>query len=82
MPPIRVLGGNQQEAAFEGALPVYEGRGDMLIFSDNCYNIHYFIVLGLMEMIAQLRVASILYLAVVTPMRWLAGNTHKLSEYG
>jgi hypothetical protein len=35
-----------------------------------------------MEMIAQLRVASILHLAVVIPMRWLAGNTHKLSEYG
>ncbi len=31
-------------------------------------------------MIAQLRVASILFLAVV--MRWLVGNTHKLSEYG
>jgi hypothetical protein len=35
-----------------------------------------------MEMIVQLRVASILHLAVVIPMRWLAGNTHKLSEYG
>ncbi len=29
----------------------------------------------------QLRVASILHLAVVIPMRWLAGNTHKLFEY-
>ena len=36
----------------------------------------------MMEMIAQLRVASILHLAVVIPMRWLAGNTHKLFEYG
>jgi hypothetical protein len=35
-----------------------------------------------MEMIAQLRVASILHLAVVIPMRWLAGNTRKLSEFG
>jgi hypothetical protein len=25
LPPIRVLGGNQQDAAFEGALPVYDG---------------------------------------------------------
>ncbi len=33
-------------------------------------------------MISQLRVASILHFAVVIPMRWLAGNTHKLSEYG
>jgi hypothetical protein len=33
-------------------------------------------------MIAQLRVASILYLGVVLPMRWLVGNTHKLAKYG
>ncbi len=68
---------------------MYDGRGDMVIFtnecllvSDNLLQHSLFIVLGLMEMIAQLRVASILHLAVVIPMRWLAGNTHKLSEYG
>ena len=33
-------------------------------------------------MIVQLWVASILHLAVVLPMRWLAGDSHKLSEYG
>jgi hypothetical protein len=33
-----------------------------------------------MEVIAQLRVASIMFLAVVVPMRWLAGNTHKLAH--
>ena len=89
LPPIRVLGGNRQDAAFEGALPVYDGRGDMLIFtnecllsSDNLLQRSLFILLGSMEMIAQLRVASILHLAVVIPMRWLAGNTHKLVEYG
>ncbi len=89
LPPIRVIGGNRQDAAFEGALPVYDGRGDMLIFtkecllsSNNLLQCLLFIVLGSMEMIAQLRVASILHLAVVIPMRWLAGNTHKLVEYG
>ncbi len=89
MPPIRVLGGNRQDAAFEGALPVHDGRGNMLIFTNKCLlssnNLlqrSLFIVLGSMEMIAQLRVASILHLAVVIPMRWLAGNTHKLFEYG
>jgi hypothetical protein len=89
LPPIRVLGGNQQDAAFEGALSVYDGRGDMLIFtnkcllaSDNLLQRSLFIVLGTWEMIAQLRVASILHLAVVILMRWLAWNTHKLSEYG
>ncbi len=80
---------NRQDAAFEGALPVYDGRGDMLIFtnecllsSDNLLQRSLFILLGSMEMIAQLRVASILHLAVVIPIRWLAGNTHKLVEYG
>jgi hypothetical protein len=33
-----------------------------------------------MEVIAQLRVASILFLSVIVPMRWLAGNTHKLAH--
>ncbi len=59
LPPIRVLGGNRQDAAFEGALPVYDGRGDMFIFTDKCLlssdNLlqrSLFIVLGSMEMIA------------------------------
>jgi hypothetical protein len=88
LPPIRALGGNRQDAAFEGALPVYNGHGDMLIFTNKCLlssnnllQCLLFIVLGSMEMIAQLRVASILHLAVVIPMRWLAGNTHKLFGY-
>jgi hypothetical protein len=33
-----------------------------------------------MEVIAQLRVASVMFLAVIVPMRWLAGNTHKLAH--
>ena len=33
-----------------------------------------------MEVIAQLRVASILHLAVVWTLQWLAGNTHKLAH--
>jgi hypothetical protein len=34
-----------------------------------------------MEVVAQLRVASILFLVVVVRMHWLAGNTHKLSHH-
>ena len=33
-----------------------------------------------MEFVAQLRVASIFFFAVIVPMRWLAGNTHKLAH--
>jgi hypothetical protein len=68
---------------------VYDRPGVMLIStnecllaSDNLLLCSLFIVLGSMGMIAQLRVASMLHLAVVISMRWLAGNTHKLSEYG
>jgi hypothetical protein len=89
LPPIRVIGGNQQDAAYKGALPVYDGRADMLIFTNKCLLASnnllkhlLFIVLGSMEMITQLSVASILHLGVVLPMRWLAGNTHKLAKYG
>jgi hypothetical protein len=88
LPPICVLGGNQKDVAFEGALQVYDGRADMLIFTNECLQASnnllqhsLFIVLGSMEMIAQLRVASILHLAVVLPMRWFAWNIHRLSEY-
>jgi hypothetical protein len=33
-----------------------------------------------MEVIAVLHVAAIMYLAVIVPMRWLAGNTHKFAH--
>ena len=71
--------------AFKGALQVNDGHTDMLIFinecllaSNNLLQHSLFIVLGSMELIAQLRVALILHLRVVLLMRWLAGNTHKL----
>ena len=36
LPPICVLGGNRQDASFEGARPVYDGRAYMLIFTNEC----------------------------------------------
>jgi hypothetical protein len=55
---------------------VYDGGEDMLIFTNECLlasnnllQCLLFIVLGPMEMIAQLRVASILHLGGVLPMR-------------
>jgi hypothetical protein len=89
LPPTRVLGGTRQDSSFEGALPVYDGRADMLMFtneclysSDNLLQRCLFIALGCMEVIAVLRVASLLFLAVVVPLRWLSGNTHLLMGYG
>ena len=87
LPIVRVLGGNRQDASFEGAFPIYDSMSDMLKYTDQCLmcseNIlqqSLFIVLSSMETIAQLRIASILYLSVIIPMRWLAGNTHKLAH--
>ena len=74
-PIIRVLVGDRQDSSFEGSLPIYDGRADMLAFTNECLlsseNLlqrSLFIVLGSMEVIAQLRVASILHLAVVWPL--------------
>ena len=38
-----------------------------------------FIILCSIEMIAQLRIASIVFMALVVPMRWLAGKTYELA---
>jgi hypothetical protein len=54
---------------------------ECLLASDNLLQRSLFIVLGSIEIIAQLRVASIMHLVVVLPMQWLAGNTHELSKY-
>ena len=87
LPIIRVTGGARQDAAFEGALPLYDGRADMLEYTDMCLESSdnrlkrcLFLSLSSMEVIAQLRVASILYLSVIIPLRLLAGNTHKLAK--
>jgi hypothetical protein len=88
LPIIRVSGGNRQDAAFEGALPVYDSLDEMLQFtleclwcgSDNQLQRCLFLIMSSMEFVAQLRVASIFFFAVIVPMRWLAGNTHKLAH--
>ncbi len=33
-----------------------------------------------MEVVAQLCVASLLFLSLIVPMHWLAGNTHKVAH--
>ncbi len=89
MPIIRTLGGDHQDSLFEGALPVYMGRKFFVQFlheelcsstNENILQTNMFIVLRSTKMIAQLRIASIVFMAVVVPMRWLAGKTHKLAH--
>ena len=89
MPVIRTLGGDRQDSSFEGALPVYMGRKFFVQFlheelcsntKENILQTNMFIILRSTEMIAQLRIASIVFMAVVVPMRWLAGKTHELAH--
>ena len=89
MPVIRSLGGDQQDTSFEGALPVYMGRRFFVPFlhedlcsssKENILQMNMFIILHATEMIAQLRIASIIFIAVVVPMHWLAGKTHELGH--
>ena len=47
---------------------------------ENILQTNMFIILRSTEMIAQLRIASIVFMAVVVPMRWLAGKTHELAN--
>ena len=61
---IRVCGGNRQDSAFEGALPVYDGLDDMLAVTNKCLLTSedlmqrcLFITLGSMEVVAQLHIA-------------------------
>ena len=64
LPIIRVLGGARQDSSFEGSLPTYYGRADMLAFTNECLlsseNLlqrSLFIFLRSMEVVAQLIVA-------------------------
>ena len=89
MPIISTLGGDCQDSSFEGALPVYMGRKFFVQFlheelcsstKENILQTNMFIILPSTEMIAQLRIASIVFMAVVVPMCWLAGKTHELAH--
>jgi hypothetical protein len=88
LPKIRVTGGNRQDSAFEGALPVFDDRHVLLEFldgrlsagSENLLEQCLCMILESVEMIAQLRVCSILFLSIVVPWRWLAGKTHTLAH--
>ena len=84
--------GSRQDLAVEGAGALYLNRTYYIEFLDerlrtcgaegNILQENLFIILSSLEMIAQARVCSIVHLAICMPMRWLAGNSHDLAEYG
>ncbi len=69
---------------FEGALPVYMGCKFFVQWlheelcsssKENILQMNMFIILRATDMIAQLHIASIIFITVVIPVRWLAGKT-------
>ena len=48
--------------------------------SDNIIQNNLFITLSCVEVISELRVASIFFIAFIVPIRWLAGKTHELAH--
>jgi len=83
--------GSRQDLCCEGSGAIYMNRVYYIEFLDerlrtcgaegNILQENLFIIYSSMEMIAQTRVYSIIHLSIVLPMRWLAGNSHKLSEF-
>ena len=91
-PVVRALGGTRQDLCVEGApavlmnLPYYLQYLHWRISatggkSDNILQTKLYIMLRSAEVVAMLRVLSILHIAICVPTRWLAGKTHELKEY-
>jgi hypothetical protein len=76
LPTILVSGGSCQDSPFKGAFPVYDALDEMLAFTKECLvrgenilQLYLFTALGLMEVVAQLCIASVIFLTVIIPMR-------------
>ena len=81
--------GTRQDIACEGAIPLYMNRALWAEFlderlrvpGDNILEENLYIMLTSVEMIASARIHSIIHLTIIMPLRWLAGNSHKLAEF-
>ena len=82
--------GSRQDIICMGADAVYMNRplnveflDERLSIKDNTHILqqNLFIILSSLEMIAVSRLFSILHVSIVIPIRWLAGNTHKLAKH-
>ena len=49
--------------------------------NENILQKNLFVVLSSLEMIAVSRMLSILNVAIIIPVKWLCGKTHKLAEH-
>jgi hypothetical protein len=85
----RACGGARQDLAQEGAGPLLMNipvivpwlHNRLCITPDNLIQKSLFITLRSMEIVASLRVHTIMHIAICLPMRWLTGNSEKLAEF-
>ena len=83
--------GSRQDLFLIGSLAIYWNRQYCVEFLDeqlrvpgkgNILQENLFVILSSAEMVALSRLCSIIYLSICLPVRWLAGKTHTLQEYG
>ncbi len=91
-PFARACGGSRQDIATEAAVPVLMNLSPMLEFllqqksktkssNDSILESNLLIILQSTEMVAALRVLSILHIAITIPLRWLHSKTHELAAF-
>ena len=82
--------GGRQDIACEGACSFYMNRPYWVEFLDerlrqpsasNILQECLFIEMTCVDMIASARIHAILFVSIVAPHRWLAGNSHKLAAF-
>jgi hypothetical protein len=85
--------GSRQDIMFTAALAIAMNRSFNIDFLDYCLRMSdktkkdhvlqrsLFVVLSSVEMAAQARLLAIMYLSIILPLRWLAGNTHTLASF-
>ena len=88
---VERVSGSRQDIAVEGACAVYWNRPYYVEFLDeqlrmignegNILQENLFVIFTSLPMIALFRISSILHVAICIPMRWLAGNTHKMKDH-
>ena len=90
VPITRVLGGARFDVAFEACVGNYWKRPEIMKWlflvlplpkNGNVMQQALYIILRSSEMIAQLRVGAIFFLAVIVPLRWLSAKTHLLAHW-
>jgi len=89
LPILRTICGSRHDAEFEACLGNYWARPQLVEWlmyalskpkNENILQRALYMILTANEMGAQLRVGAIFFIAVIVPMRWLAGKTHLLAH--